>query len=164
MAKVPPLWRFLVAALLGGALTISAQASPIVISGWLTNVQGDDSPYEYTQLVATQDINFALTPYTVVWNDVGVAGTSGAPSFSDGWSGGSLLTYAFQINTGSVVKGETFYIGGSAKLISGQNSTSLAGEKWLRSINTGTANGDTLGTFDSTGVLGNGGPHKDGIA
>src|SRR5688572_18544529 len=76
---------------------VPAAGSAIVISGWLTNVNGDDSPYEYAQLVATQNINFATTPYTVVWNDVGVVGSTGTASFSDGWAGGSLLSYAFQL-------------------------------------------------------------------
>ena len=146
------------------AAALSAHGSPIVVSGWLTNVSGDDSPYEYAQFVATQNINFAATPFTIVWNDAGVAGTTGTASFSDGWAGGSLLSYAFQLASGTVTRGETFYIGGSAQLIAGSGSTSLAGERWLRTINTSTTGGDGLGTADSTGVFGNGGPHADGIA
>src|SRR5687768_16981650 len=91
-----------------------ASASAIVISGWLTNVNGDDSPYEYAQFVATRDIDFASTPFTIVWNDVGVVGSTGTASFSDGWSGGSRLSYAFELTTGSIAQGEVFYVGGSA--------------------------------------------------
>ncbi|MGV3532817.1 MAG: hypothetical protein ACO1QR_10640 [Chthoniobacteraceae bacterium] len=139
-------------------------ASPIVISGWLTNVSGNDSPYEYAQFVATQDIDLSTMPFTIVWNDVGVEGTSGAASFSDGWSGGSLLTYAFQLTSGTVTRGETFYVGGSAQVLADDGSASLAGERWLRSINTATTGGDGLGVADPDGVFGNGGPHSDGIA
>ena len=145
-------------------LGIAAHASPIVVSGWLTNVSGNDSPYEYAQFVATQDLDFAATPFTVVWNDVGVVGSTGTASFSDGWSGGSLLSYAFQLTSGTVARGEVFYIGGSAQLIAGAGSTSLAGERWLRTINTSSVGGDGLGAADATGVFGNGGPNADGIA
>lgn len=143
---------------------LTAPASPIVVSGWLTNVSGDDSPYEYTQLVATQEIDFALTPFTIVWNDVGVAGSTGTASFSDGWAGGSLLSYAFQLTSGRVARGEVFYMGGSAQLLAGPGSASFADQRWLRTINTAAAGGDELGSADQTGVFGNGGPNADGIA
>src|SRR4051812_42099720 len=142
----------------------AVHAAPVVISGWLTYVNGDDSPYEYTQLIASQDINFALTPLTVVWNDVGVVGSTGTASFSDGWAGGSLLGYSFQLTTGTVARGEVFYVGGSAQLLAGPGSVSFANQRWLRTINTTTTGGDGLGTADSTGVFGNGGPNADGIA
>lgn len=142
----------------------SASAAPIVISGWLTNVNGDDSPYEYAQFVATQNIDFSATPYTIVWNDVGVVGSTGTASFSDGWAGGSLLSYAFQLTSGTVTRGEVFYVGGSAQLLAGPGSNSFASQRWLRTINTSLSNGDGLGAFDSTGVFGNGGPNADGIA
>lgn len=144
-------------------LATSAQAS-IVVSGWLTNVNGDDSPYEYAQFVATQNIDFAATPYTIVWNDVGVAGSTGTASFSDGWAGGSLLSYAFQLNSGTVSRGEVFYIGGSAQLLAGSGSASFASQRWLRTINTTLSGGDGLGSADPTGVFGNGGLNADGIA
>lgn len=143
---------------------LPAPGSAIVISGWLTNVNGDDSPYEYAQLVATQNIDFAATPYTIVWSDVGVVGSTGTAQFSDGWAGGSLLSYAFQLTAGTVTRGEVFYIGGSAQLLTGPGSASLAGQRWLRTINTAIAGGDGLGSADATGVFGDGGPNADGIA
>jgi hypothetical protein len=141
----------------------AAHASPLVISGLLTNVNNDDSPYEYAQLVATQNIDFSATPFTIMWNDVGVVGSTGTASFSDGWAGGSLLSYAFQLTSGTVTRGEVFYIGGSAQLLAGPGSTSFAGQRWLRTINTVSTGGDGLGAADATGVLGNGGPNADGI-
>ena len=148
-------------AFLSAAFT--AHGAPIVISGWLTNVQGDDSPYEYVQLVATLDINFAVTPYTVVWNDVGPV----ADTVSQGWAGGAVGaegTYAFQLTTGTVTRGEVFYVGGAGQRLAGPASNSFAEQRWLRVINTSTTSGDGLGSPDTTGVLGNGGPHADGIA
>lgn len=41
----------------------------LIISEILTNPNGDDSPLEYVELVATTTINFATTPYTVVFTD-----------------------------------------------------------------------------------------------
>ncbi|MES2568894.1 MAG: PEP-CTERM sorting domain-containing protein [Verrucomicrobiota bacterium] len=143
---------------------VAAQASPIVVSGWLTNVNSDDSPYEYAQFVATEDIDFAVRPFTILWNDVGLAGSTGTASFSDGWAGGSLLSYAFQLDAGTVTRGEVFYVGGSAQRLAGPGSASFADQRWLRTINTTLVGGDGLGTADATGVLGNGGPNADGIA
>jgi hypothetical protein len=145
-------------------IELAAHASPIVVSGWLTNVNSDDSPYEYAQFVATQNIDFAVTPYTIIWNDVGVFGSTGTASFSDGWAGGSLLSYAFQLTSGTLTRGEAFYIGGSAQLLAGPGSVSFADQRWLRTINTTLTGGDGLGAADSTGVFGNGGPNADGIA
>jgi hypothetical protein len=145
-------------------IELAARSSPIVVSGWLTNVNGDDSPYEYAQFVATQDLDFAVTPFTIIWNDVGVVGSTGTASFSDGWAGGSLLSYAFQLTSGTVTRGEVFYVGGSAQLLAGPGSASFAGQRWLRTINTSFIGGDGLGSADTTGVFGNGGPNADGIA
>src|SRR5262245_51117990 len=140
---------------------LTANGAPIVISGWLTNVNGDDSPYEYAQFVATQDINFAATPFTIVWNDVGTVETNLIPQ---GWAAGSSISYAFQLTTGTIARGEVFYVGGSGQVLAGPGSTSFASERWLRAINTTSSGGDGLGTPDSTGVFGNGGPNADGIA
>lgn len=138
----------------------TANGAPIVISGWLSVLDGNDSPYEYAQFVATQDINFAATPYTIVWNDVGTD-----PSLiPQGWAASSVISYAFQLTTGTVTRGEVFYIGGSAQVIAGAGSTSIAGQRWLRAINTSTTGGDGLGVADASGVFGNGGPNADGIA
>lgn len=138
-----------------------ASGAPIVVSGWLTNVNSDDSPYEYAQFVATEDINFASTPFTIVWNDVGTTETSLIPQ---GWAAGSTISFAFQFTSGTVARGEVFYIGGSGQVLAGPGSTSFAGERWLRVINTTISGGDGLGVPENSGVFGNGGPNADGIA
>ena len=147
-----------VALLLAG---FSAHGASIVVSGWLTNVSGDDSPYEYAQFVATQDIDFAASPHTIVWNDVGTVETNLIPQ---GWAAGSTISFAFQLTSGTISRGEVFYIGGSGQVIAGPGSTSLAGERWLRVINTSVNGGDGLGIPEANGVFGNGGPNADGIA
>jgi hypothetical protein len=137
--------------LIGAALmSISsfAQNPGLVISEILPNPSGTDSPFEWIELVATSNINFATTPYTVV-----VCNNSTATV--NGWIEGGTITYAFQINTGSVSAGQVVYVGGSSMAPTGTQ---------LRTINTGTTGGDGFGTAATGGVVGNGGSNGDGVA
>jgi hypothetical protein len=108
-----------------------SQTKGLIISEILTNPNGDDSPLEYVELVATTSINFATTPYTVVFTDNGTA-------TSNGWKAGSSVTYAFLINSGSVTAGQVVYVGGSSMLPLSQSGIAL------KTKNTGTTAGDTL--------------------
>ncbi len=131
------------------ALPASAQTPGMVISEYLANPAGTDSPLEYVELVATRPIDFTVTPYTVVFANNGTATTNG-------WRAGAALTYAFAITTGNVAAGDVVYVGGS--------SMAPVGTK-LRTIDTGTTAGDgAIGNANATGVLGNGGTNADGIA
>ncbi|TPG45211.1 T9SS C-terminal target domain-containing protein [Flavobacterium pectinovorum] len=123
----------------------------LIISEILTNPNGDDSPLEYVELVATTTINFATTPYTVVFTDNGTA-------TSNGWKAGSAVTYAFLINSGSVTAGQVVYVGGSSMLPLNQSGVAL------KTKNTGTTAGDSFGSKNTSGVLGNGGSNADGVA
>ena len=131
--------------------TVFGQQKGLIISEFYTNPSGNDSPYEYVELVATTSINFATTPYTVVFTDNGTA-------TSNGWKIGGAISYAFQISTGSVTAGQVVYVGGSSMAPLSNGGISL------RQINTGTTNGDSFGTSASGGVLGQGGSNGDGIA
>src|SRR5262245_11075756 len=82
-------------------------AAGLVISEFLANPSGNDSPYEYVELLATRSINFAATPYSVIWTNNGSA-------TSNGWSEGSNTTYGFNITSGSVQAGDVVYVGGSS--------------------------------------------------
>jgi hypothetical protein len=137
--------------------TIPAQAAPgLLISELHTNPAGNDSPFEWVELVATEYINFSQTPYTVIFSN-------NSPATSKGWMQGGVAsptvnsTYAFQISTGTVVPGDVVYVGGSSMAPSGVK---------LRVINTATSSGDGgLGGANLvTGVLGNGGGLADGVA
>ncbi len=119
----------------------------LLISEALPNPAGTDSPFEFVELIATRTINFAVTPYTVVVCNNGT-GTA------QGWVSGGVLSYAFEINTGTVNAGDVVYVGGSSMAPTGTI---------LRAINTGTTNGDGFGTFNTGGVFGNGGTNADGI-
>lgn len=125
-----------------------AQNPGLAISEFMVNPAGTDSPFEWVELIATQNINFASTPYTIVVNNNGTATTQG-------WIQGGTISYAFQINTGSVSVGDVVYVGGSSMAPTGTK---------LRQINTGNTAGDGFGTAASGGVFGNGGANADGIA
>ncbi|MGV3613673.1 MAG: choice-of-anchor I family protein [Fluviicola sp.] len=124
-----------------------AQNPGLVISEILPNPSGTDSPFEWIELVATSNINFATTPYTVVCNN--------SAATTNGWIEGGAITYAFQINTGTVSAGDVVYVGGSSMAPTGTQ---------LRVINTGTTAGDGFGSAATGGVVGNGGSNGDGIA
>src|SRR4028119_2456798 len=132
-------------------------AAKLVISGYMANPAGTDSPYEYLQVIATEPIDFAATPYTVVWANNGTANPNG-------WVSGSALTYGFSINSGTLTQGQVAYEGGSGKLINGAATTDISAANWPKTINTATTAGDGFGSLNTAGVLGNGGANADGIA
>jgi hypothetical protein len=125
----------------------SSSHAQLLISEYLANPSGTDSPFEFVELIATDNIDFSLTPYSVVFGNNGTA-------TANGWIAGADLTYGFNITAGSVQRGDVVYVGGS--------SMTPAGTK-LRVINTATTPGDGFGNA-SAGVLGNGGANADGIA
>ncbi len=126
-------------------LSSTVEIAPIVIAGFLADPAGStDNNYEYIQLMATRDIDFAATPYSVVTtNNAGASTPTGIPQ--NGWATGGLRTYKFNLTSGTVSKGEFFYVGGSNKRINGSGSTSIAGAKWIRSFNYGSTDGDGFG-------------------
>lgn len=130
--------------------TPCAVTSPgLIISKVLPNPDGSDSPYELVELVATKNIDFAVTPYSVIFSNNGAANASG-------WIAGAGLTYGFEITSGTAVPGSVYYVGGS--LMAPLNNR-------LRTINTATTGGDGgIGNASASGVLGNGGTNADGVA
>ncbi|HMR19840.1 MAG TPA: DUF4998 domain-containing protein [Sphingobacterium sp.] len=135
--------------------------SPIFLTGFMRDAIDDsnnDVNYEYIQLMAATDINFAETPFSLVvcrnpnnWTPEPNQGPS------NGWAVGGQRSYKFDLTQGTVSKGEFFYIGGTSKLINGQNSTDIASAKWIRTKNHGTEVGDGgLGDVTpTTGLLPN---------
>ncbi len=102
----------------------------IVITGFLQDPRGSDSPkagavsgdgyihpgpYEYVQLMALEDIDFTQKSFSVVFTN------SGTPT-EYGWADGvydtaSKKVYQMNLETGSVKKGQYFYVGGSSRMI-----------------------------------------------
>ena len=135
-------------AVFGFTLTNYAQNPGLLISEFLQNPSSLDSPFEYVELIATDDIDFSVTPFTVI------AANNGSAT-ADGWIEGNSTTYAFALTTGTVSIGDVVYVGGSMMAPTGTI---------LRSINTGEDDGDGgIGNANSSGVFGNGGT-ADGIA
>lgn len=82
------------------------------------NIHGDG--YEYVQLMATEDIDFAVTPYSVII----AKNTATQKPTNKGWIEGGSRTYKFNLTEGKVSRGEFFYIGGKAKALNGYSSNS----------------------------------------
>ncbi len=126
----------------------SGRAQALLISELLTNPVGTDSAKEWIELIATENINFATTPYSVVVNNNGTA-------TANGWVAGLALTYGFNINSGSVTAGDVVYVGGTGMVVSGPI---------IRAINTINTPGDGFGNANISGIFGNGGANADGVA
>jgi hypothetical protein len=134
-------------------LSSSTALTSVVISGFINDVSGGDGNYEYIQLLATTDIDFAVTPFSVVvCNNAGASTPGNFPA--NGWAtgGGSITpattfrTFKFNLTSGTAKKGTYFYVGGAAQTINGSNSTSMASSNWIRSFNYTTTDGDGFGT------------------
>lgn len=126
-------------------LSSTIEIAPIIITGFISDVKGGDGNYEYTQLMATRDINFATTPYSlVVTNNANASVPTGYPA--NGWGTGGMRTYKFNLTSGTAAKGTFFYVGGTGKMINGSGSTSMASSNWIRAFNYTTTDGDGFGT------------------
>lgn len=147
-------------------LSSTVTRAAIVISGYIGDVDGTDLDGEYMQFLATQDIDFSLTPYSVVIHNTSSGYTpAGVPT--DGWAYGGTTgkrAYKFNLTSGTVSKGQYFYVGNSAKLINGVGSTSIAHGKWIVSRKTGSVPGDGLGAVTTDLFLNGVTAFTDGIA
>lgn len=131
------------------AFNLRSQNPGMVISELFINPASTDSCKEYVELLVTQNIDFSLTPYTVIVTNNGSATASG-------WINGGAITYAFAINSGTVAAGNVVYVGGSCMAPSGTK---------LRTINVKYTGGDGgIGNPTASGVFGNGGGNADGVA
>lgn len=63
--------------LLMNSLMYTIKAQGLLISELLANPNGSASPFEYVELIATQSIDFSVTPYAVVFSNNGTANASG---------------------------------------------------------------------------------------
>ncbi len=96
-------------------LSSTITVAPIVIAGFMSDPTGGDGNYEYVQLLATKDINFAATPYSVV---ICNNATNTIPS-PQGWATGVVVSgsttyyrsYKFNLTTGTAKKALTFMWG-----------------------------------------------------
>ncbi|WP_295769885.1 DUF5689 domain-containing protein [uncultured Mucilaginibacter sp.] len=125
--------------------------SAVIITGYLTNPTGADNNYEYIQLKATRDIDFAVTNFSLV--TCNNAGSGPVPV--NGWAIGGTRSYKFNLTSGTVKKGQYFYVGGN-KNIFGANSTDMSSSVWANSTLYSNVNGADFGTA-TTNLLANSG-------
>ena len=149
----------LIVFLMFGVKQLNAQ---VIITGFYTEPPFTDAPvtggYEYIQLMATEAINFSTNNFCVM-----VAGNGGQAVTEDGWAGSPTNAnhLKFNLTTGSVAKGEFFYVGNTKKLINGEYpagqggpSTDISAANWIRTINTGAQTGDDgIGNAATAGFL-----------
>lgn len=142
-------------------LSATVEIAPVIITGFMSDVKGGDGNYEYIQLMATRDIDFAATPYAVVvTNNANASTPTGYPA--QGWATGGMRTYKFNLYKGTAAKGSFFYVGGAGKMINGAGSTDISTSNWVRAFNYTTADGDGFGT-KTGGLFANSG-NASGIA
>jgi hypothetical protein len=140
-------------------LSSTVSIPSMIISGWIADPKGTDANNEYIQFLATRDIDFSVTPFSVVTTNNAGASTP-AINPTNGWALGDLRTYKFNLTSGKAAKGTYFYVGGAKKLINSAvgnvNSTSIASSNWIRSFDYSTIAGDGFGT-KTTNLLANSG-------
>jgi hypothetical protein len=129
-------------------VTNAANDPGLLITEFMADPTGTDNSIEWTELIATRSIDFSVTPFSVVFANNGTA-------TANGWKAGGSVTYGFNINSGTVQKGDVVYVGGS---LMGPTGTKL------RVISTGSVAGDAFGNAATGGILGNGTTSADAVA
>lgn len=95
---------------------MGTSAQDLIITGFMGDPKGGDGGYEYVQMMATKDIDFTATPYSIVFcNNAG----GSIPLPDSGWAAGGTRTIKWNITSGSVQKGKFFYFGFQGKKING---------------------------------------------
>lgn len=102
-------------------VNMGSSAQDLVISGFLGDPRGGDGGHEYVQLMATKDINFATTPFSIVFCTNSGNSITATP-LDAGWATGGQRTIKYNINSGSVLKGNFFYFGFQGKKLNGSGS------------------------------------------
>lgn len=130
-------------------LSSTPEIPDFIISGWIPDPRGTNANNNYIQFIATRDINFAVTPFSVVTtNNAGASTPAGFPA--NGWATGGLRTYKFNLTSGSVKKGGYFYVGGTGRTINSTGSTPIPTAQYIRAINYSTTAGDGFGAITNT--------------
>ena len=142
-------------------LSSTISVAPVVITGFISDVKGGDGNYEYMQFMATRDIDFSVTPFSViVTNNANASAPTGYPA--NGWATGGKRTYKLNLTTGTAAKGSFFYVGGTTKMINGSESTDISNANWIKTHDYTALDGDGFGTMTS-GLFANSG-NASGLA
>lgn len=128
-------------------VNMGSSAQDLLISGIQGDPKGGDGGQEYVQMLATKDIDFALTPYCIVFS-VNSGGASSATLLDKGWATGGQRTIKYDISSGTVLKGQFFYFGFQGKKINGSAGTYSfpAGTNWFQKTYVTTGNNPVTGS------------------
>ncbi|MFC0321643.1 DUF5689 domain-containing protein [Olivibacter oleidegradans] len=133
----------------------------VIITGFASDPRGTDANNEYIQLMATQDIDFSKTPFSLVTtNNANASTPTGFPA--NGWATGGVRTYKFNLSSGFAPKGTYFYVGGTNKRINSTNSTDISSANWITAYAYNSNPGFDFGN-PTTNLLANSG-NASGIA
>ena len=140
-------------------VNLGASAQELLITGFQSDPKGGDGGYEYVQMLATKDIDFTVTPYSIVFNNNAGTASSATP-LDAGWATGGQRTIKWNITTGSVQKGKFFYFGFQGKKINGSAGTYAfpATANWYQKTYSTTANNAGDGGLVRPSVYGTSGP------
>jgi hypothetical protein len=103
-------------------VNMGSSAQELLITGFQSDPKGGDGGYEYVQMIATKDIDFTATPYSIVFSSNAGTNSSATP-LDAGWATGGQRTIKWNITSGSVQKGKFFYFGFQGKKINGSAGT-----------------------------------------
>ncbi len=127
-------------------LSSTIEVAPILVTGFLADPTIlNDGGYEYMQFMATRDIDFAVTPFSIVTSNNANASTP-TGFLPNGWATGSVRSYKMNLTSGKVTKGSIFYVGGPRKMINGDASTSIAEANWIKAYDYVALNGEGFGS------------------
>jgi hypothetical protein len=103
-------------------INMGSSSQELLITGFQSDPKGGDGGYEYVQMLATKDIDFSATPYSIIFNNNAGTASSATP-LDAGWATGGQRTIKWDITSGSVQKGKFFYFGFQGKKINGSAGT-----------------------------------------
>jgi hypothetical protein len=103
-------------------INMGSSAQDLLLTGIQSDPKGGDGGYEYVQMLATTDIDFTTTPYSILFcNNAGNNNT--ATPLAAGWATGGWRTIKWNITTGRAHKGKFFYFVFQGKKINGSAGT-----------------------------------------
>ena len=141
-------------------------AQDLLITGFQSDPKGGDGGYEYVQMMATKEIDFTATPYSIVFSSNAGTNNTATPLVA-GWATGGQRTIKWNITAGGVQKGQFFYFGFQGKKINGSAGTYAfpASTNWYQKTYANAANTTNAGdgglvkasSFTNTGPWANSG-------
>ncbi len=103
-------------------INMGSSAQDLLITGFMPDPKGGDGGSEYVQMLATTDINFSTTPYSIVFSSNSGNNNTATP-LAAGWATGGQRTIKWNITSGGVKKGEFFYFGFQKRGMNGPADT-----------------------------------------